>query len=138
MNRIALTAIAASVALLSTLPAQAGVRVGVVVATDRSPYYDRDGYRGRYNVERIAFDNGYRDGLREGEKDDRHDDRFNYRDEGRYRSGDAGYRREYGPRYEYVSAYRRGFAEGYRRGYANVRGGRYNDRDWRDGRRYDR
>ena len=138
MNRIAISAIAASVALTSTVPAQAGVRVGVVVSTDRSPYYDRDAYRVRYNVQRVAFDNGYRDGLREGEKDDRRDDRFDYRDEGRYRSGDAGYRREYGPRYEYISAYRRGFADGYRRGYANVRGGRYDDRDRRDDRGYDR
>lgn len=132
MNRIAIVAVAATVALTSTASAQAGVRVGVVVASDRSDYYDRDAYRVRYNVERLAFDNGYRDGLREGEKDDRHDDRFDYRDEGRYRSGDSGYRREYGPRYEYVSAYRRGFAEGYRRGDANVRHGRYDDRDWRD------
>ena len=139
MNRIASSTIAAAVALGVTVPAQAGLRVGVVIARDHPGYYDRDTYRGRYHVERIAFDNGYRDGLREGEKDDRRDDRFNYRDEGRYRSGDSGYRREYGPRYEYVSAYRRGFAEGYRRGYANVRPrGRYDDRDWRDGRRYDR
>ena len=138
MNRIAIIAVAASLAFASAGPAQAGVRVGVVVASDRSNAYDREGYRSRYRFERIAFDNGYRDGLREGEKDDRHDDRFDYRDEGRYRSGDSGYHREYGPRYAYVSVYRRGFAEGYRRGYRNVRQGRYNDRDWRDGRRYDR
>ena len=106
MNRIAISAIAATVALNSTPQAEAGVRVGVVIASDRGVYNDRDGYRGRYNVERIAYDNGYRDGIREGEKDDRRDDRFNYRDEGRYRDGDAGYRREYGPKYEYVSAYR--------------------------------
>jgi len=129
MNRNALVALAAAVALTSTVPAQAGVRVGVVVASDRSPYYGRDAYRVRYNVERVAFDNGYRDGLREGEKDGRHDDRFDYRDEGRYRSGDSGYRREFGSRYEYVSVYRRGFAEGYRRGHANFRShGRYDDR----------
>lgn len=137
MNRIIISAIAASVALAGA-PAQAGVRVGVVVAAGRSPYYDRDGYGGRYRIERLAFDHGFRDGLREGEKDDRHDDRFEYRDEGRYRSGDSGYRREYGPRYAYVSAYRRGFVEGYRRGYGNIRWGRYDDRDGRDGRRYGR
>ena len=132
MNRIAISAIAATVALTSTPQAEAGVRVGVVIASDRGVYNDRDGYRGRYNVERIAYDNGYRDGIREGEKDDRRDDRFNYRDEGRYRDGDAGYRREYGPKYEYVSAYRRAFAEGYRRGYANVRSHyRYDERDRR-------
>lgn len=136
MSRIAIIAVAASVALTGTRTAQAGVQVGVVIATDRSDYYDRDRYRGRYNFERIAFDNGYRDGLREGEKDDRSDDRFDYRDEGRYRSGDSGYRREYGPRHAYVSVYRRGFVEGYRRGYANARG-RYYDRDGRDGRCWD-
>ena len=138
MNRITIIAVAASVALAGTGPAQAGGRVGVVVASDRSHDYDRDRYARRYGFERIAFDNGYRDGLREGEKDDRHDDRFDYRDEGRYRSGDSGYRREYGPRYEHVSVYRRGFVEGYRRGYGNARYGRYDDRDGRDGRRYDR
>ena len=129
MNRIATTAIAATLALGSNVPAQAGVQVGVVIGSDRG-YYDRSGYR--VSADRIAFDNGYRDGLHEGEKDDRHNDRFEYRDEGRYRSGDAGYRNEYGPRYNYASAYRRGFAEGYRQGYASYR------RDWRDGRRYDR
>ena len=138
MNRTIITALAASVALTSSVPAQAGVQVGVVIASNRSGYYERDGYRGRNGSERVAFDNGYRDGLREGEKDDRHDDRFDYRDEGRYRSGDSGYHREYGPRFEYVSAYRRGFAEGYRRGYANVRPGRYDDRGRRDRRGYDR
>jgi hypothetical protein len=130
MNRMAITAIAATVALGSTLPAQAGVRVGVVIAGGHDGYYDRDGYR--VNVDRIAFDNGYRDGIHEGEKDVRHHDRYEYRDEGRYRSADAGYRYEYGPRYAYASAYRRGFAEGYRRGYTSYR------RDWRDDRRYDR
>ena len=139
MNRIVISAIVATVALTNAGPAQAGVSVGVAVASDLSDHYDRDGYRGRLNVDGLAFDNGYRDGLREGEKDDRHNDRFDYRDEGRYRSGDSGYRREYGPRYEYVSAYRRGFVEGYRRGYANIRShGRYDDRDFRDDRRYDR
>ncbi len=139
MNRIAISAIAATVALGTVVPAQAGVQIGVIIASDRPGYHDRDAYRNRYSFERIAFDNGYRDGLREGEKDDRHNDRFDYRDEGRYRSGDSGYRREYGPRYEYVSGYRRGFVEGYRRGYANVRSqDRYDDRNWRDRRQYDR
>lgn len=133
MNRIAISAVVATVALTGTVPAQAGVHVGVVVASDRPGYYDRDGYRGRYNVERLASDNGYRDGLREGEKDDRHNDRYNYRDEKRYREADAGYRREYGSRYEYASAYRRGFEEGYRAGYSNRRTYRHDD-----DRRYDR
>ncbi len=136
MNRIALAAIAAGVALSSASPAPAGVRVGIVIGNDYPGYYERSDHRSRYDIGRIGFDNGYRDGLREGEKDDRRDDRYDYRDEGRYRDGDSGYRREYGPRYEYVSAYRHGFEEGYRRGYSNRetyrrRGHRSDGRDWR-------
>ena len=133
MNRIAISTIAAAVAFAGAFPAQADVRVGVTIGSNR-PAYGQVAYRSRYAYGRLAFDNGYRDGLREGQRDDRRDDRYDYRDEGRYRSGDAGYRYEYGPRWEYVSAYRQGFAEGYRRGYANANV-RY---EWRDGRRYER
>jgi hypothetical protein len=138
MNRTTLGALVASVALAAPLPAQAGVGITVVYNDDRGRYED---YRYRNQASRIAFDHGYRDGLREGEKDDRHDDRFEYRDEGRYRDGDSGYKREYGPRSAYISAYRRGFIDGYRRGYANVPShDRYDDRGGRDDRydRYDR
>jgi hypothetical protein len=117
MNRIAIAAIASSFALTGTAPAQAGVTVGIHVGSHRPGVYATS----RYRVDRIAFDNGYRDGLREGQKDDRHNDRYYYRDEKRYRQGDAGYRREHGPRHEYVNAYRRGFEEGYRRGYSDRR-----------------
>jgi len=111
MNKIALAAIATGFTLTS-IPAQAGVFVGIHIGS-RPGVYERS----RHETGRIAFDNGYRDGLREGRKDDRHHDRYYYRDERRYREGDAGYRWEYGPRYAYVDAYRRGFAEGYRQGY---------------------
>jgi len=116
------TTLAAAIALATVAaattpaPAQAAdVRVGIHIGSQRPGYYQR----GSYDVGRIAYDNGYRDGLREGNKDDRSNDRYGYRDEGRWRSGDAGYRYEYGPRYAYISSYRRGFEEGYRRGYAN-------------------
>ena len=126
MNKLALAAIATGFTL-TTLPAQAGVFVGIHIG-NRPGVYERS----RYDVGRIAFDHGYRDGLREGRKDDRHHDRFYYRDERRYREGDAGYRREYGPRYEYTRAYRRGFEEGYRQGYGDRydrgRQGRYGRR----------
>jgi hypothetical protein len=115
MKRIALVALAATLGIGSTVPADAAqVRLGIHIGSDRRDH--------RYNTTRIGYDNGYRDGLREGNRDDRRDDRYNYRDEWLYRQGDAGYRFEYGPRYEYVSSYRRGFEEGYRRGYS----------DWRD------
>lgn len=135
MNRTTLAAVLALTTLAAASPAQAGVRIGIEIDRDRRGGYGYEG-RGRYNVDRIAFDNGYRDGLREGEKDDRHDDRYNFRDEGRWRDGDSGYRREYGPRYEYVSNYRRGFEEGYRQGYSNRRSYRRDD-GWNN-RRYER
>ena len=114
-------ALAASLALGGTVPVQAAqVRLGIQIG------HDRPGYR--YNADRIGFDNGYRDGLREGARDDRRDERFNFRDEWLYREGGAGYRFEYGPRYEYIGAYRQGFEDGYRRAYA----------DRRDSRRYRR
>lgn len=115
MKRTTMIALAAGVALVGTTPVQAAqVRLGIQIGHERPVY--------RYNVDRIGFDNGYQDGLREGARDDRRDERFNYRDERLYREGDAGYRFEYGSRYAYVSAYRRGFEDGYRRAYSDRRG----------------
>jgi hypothetical protein len=125
MKRITtMMALAASVALSGTAPVQAAqVHVGIHIGNDRPAY--------RYNTGRIGYDDGYRDGLREGARDDRRDDRYNYRDERLYRQGDAGYRREYGQRYEYVSSYRRGFEEGYRQAYSNRWDRRDHRRDYR-------
>ncbi|MEO8360512.1 MAG: hypothetical protein ABI672_10825 [Vicinamibacteria bacterium] len=110
MKRIALIALtAATLGFGTTAPADAAqVRLGIHIGNDRPSY--------RYSGTRIGFDNGYRDGLREGKRDDYRNEGFNFRDERSYRAGDVGYRFEYGPRYEYVSSYRRGFEEGYRRG----------------------
>jgi hypothetical protein len=119
MNRIAMLAIATTVGLGATVPAEAAdVRVGIQIG--QPGYRDHRNYR-RYNVERIAYDNGYRDGLREGNRDDRRDDRYSYRDERAYREADNGYRRDYGSRWEYASSYRQGFEAGYRRGYDDRR-----------------
>lgn len=115
MKPIALIALtAATLGFGTTAPADAAqARVGIHIGSDRPSH--------RYNGSRIGYDNGYRDGLREGNRDDRRNDRVKFRDERRYRAGDVGYRFEYGPRYEYVAAYRRGFEEGYRRGSDDLR-----------------
>ena len=114
LTRIATLALAATLGIGSTVPADAAqVRLGIQIGHDRTGY--------RYNVTRIGYDNGYQDGLREGKRDVYRDERYSFRDERLYREGDAGYRFEYGPRYEYVSSYRRGFEEGYRRGYTDRR-----------------
>lgn len=75
-------------------------------------YYGRD-------PGRIAYDEGFRDGVGKGERDGRKGDRFNPWHHGDYRDADDGYHREFGPKYTYQRAYRRGFEAGYRRSFAN-------------------
>jgi flagellar biosynthesis/type III secretory pathway protein FliH len=86
----------------------------------RSAYYD---------TRRIAYDNGYREGLKEGEKDGRRGDRFEFRDEGAFRDGDRGYRRQYGDRERYRQIFRNGYAEGYQDAYQRWRGNGRAERD---------
>ena len=104
------------------------------------PTYTDDARQPYYESRRVAFDNGYREGLQEGEKDGRKRDPFDFQDEGDWRDGDKGYHRTYGDRGRYQQVFRTGFeagyAEAYRRyapnyGYGNDRYGddRYgNDR----------
>lgn len=142
MKSLAATGLIAASMLAVPGPSQAGINIGIRIDNRGSRYYDSG---------RIAYNRGYEDGCREGEKDGRHGDRFGFWDEGRYRGGDHGYRRSYGPRWEYTNAYRRGFEAGYRRSFESYN--RYRDygrdryrypeggRDWYDGRdrdgRYD-
>jgi hypothetical protein len=102
-------------------------------ATASADIYERGGrdYRHEAYSSRAGFDNGYEDGLRRGRHDGDHRDRFDPRRDGRYRDGDHGYRSSFGPRWEYVRAYRNGFEQGYRDGYAAY-GRRDRDR-YRDG-----
>ena len=65
----------------------------------------------------FAFDNGYVDGYKEGINDGRRRHRNAPYAESRYRGGDHGYERWYGPREAYKDAYRSGFRDGYERGY---------------------
>ena len=75
--------------------------------------YDRPG---RY-VAYSAFDEGYRLGTRDGRAAGYRDlgkpYRANFWDDGRYRRGDYGYRRHFGPRPEYARGYRAGYEDGY-------------------------
>jgi hypothetical protein len=82
------------------------------------PYYgaQRD-YR---EVERRAYDNGYRRGLENGQNDAR--DRRDFRiDRDRdFRNADAGYRGGWGDRDLYRRQFRDGYREGYAQGYNRV------------------
>ena len=101
--------LAGSMLLIPAPSTQADVRVGIRIGD-----YDRR----HADTFRIGYDRGVNDGYQEGVKDGRRGDRFNFRDEGRYRSGAPGYRGNYGPRFEYANGYRRGFEAGYSRGYS--------------------
>lgn len=72
-------------------------------------------------LERRAYDNGFRDGLKNGAHDAR--DRRDYRvDRDRdYRNADNGYHRERGfEREQYRRAFRQGYEAGYRDGYSRA------------------
>jgi hypothetical protein len=76
----------------------------------------------------LAFTTGYNDGYERGLDDGEDRRRNNPVAESRYRDGDHGYRREYGPREAYKIRYREGFLQGYQRGYQD--GQRYSGRRW--------
>jgi len=80
----------------------------------RRPSYGSSRYS---EVGRIAYDNGFREGIEEGEKDARSRDRFYYQDEGDFKNGDKGYSRSYGDKNMYRQTFRTGFADGYTEGY---------------------
>ena len=89
----------------------------LALAAPASAQFGRPSDRNGYYGSGLAYDNGYREGIKEGEKDGRSRDQFDFRDEGDWRDGDHGYRREYGPREQYRDLYRQAFRDGYDRGY---------------------
>jgi hypothetical protein len=94
-------------------------------------YRDRGGYNdGRYvrEIERRAYDNGFREGLRQGERDGRSNRRFEPSRHGDWRHANDGFRREYGDREFYRRNFRSGFEAGYSQGYRQYDRGR--NRRW--------
>lgn len=119
---LAITALA--VLMLSAAPADAQVY---------RPHPERDGwgshgYPARYGPGfEFGFEDGYRDGY-DAARRGRHYDPYRER---RYREGDSGYRRRFGPRDLYRRDYRQGFLTGYDRGYRDaMRSRRHWDRRW--------
>ena len=87
-----------------------------------------------------AYREGYERGARAGDEDLRRGQAFNFTDEGDYRDGDSGYRREYGSREWYRNEFRRGYQDGYRVAYNQSRDGRPGSGQppWSNGRGYGR
>ena len=121
MKRFRFVSAAMLVGVLSLTSACAtGYAQGVY--RDRGPY-DR-GYGYNRNIDRVAYDNGYREGLRQGERDGRSRRRFDPTRNGDWRSADNGYRREYGDKGFYRRNFRTGFEAGYSQGFRRF------DRRW--------
>ena len=78
-----------------------------------------------YDLDRVAYDNGYRDGRRAGERDARDRRSFSYNRHDDWRNGDDGYRREFGNFDRYRRTYRNGFETAYSDSYNRY--GRYSN-----------
>ena len=99
-------------ALALTAPAQAQTRGWL---DEGRPYpAAQESY---YSSGRIAYDNGFREGIAHGEHDARDRRDFRVDRDSDYRHADDGYRREYGDRAFYRQSFRRGYEAGYRQGY---------------------
>jgi hypothetical protein len=95
--------------------------------------YSDDYRQSYYEARRIAYDNGYREGLRDGESAARDRRPFDIQREKDWRKGDAGYNRSYGDKDRYRDSFRSGYGDGYRAAYDryNSRGGYYDPRSSR-------
>ena len=69
------------------------------------------------DVERRAYDRGYREGVKAGEEDGRKGRAFSFQQHGDWRDADDGYHRDYGDREFYRRVYRRAFETGYGEGF---------------------
>jgi hypothetical protein len=75
--------------------------------------------RGGYSD--LAYDTGYRDGIRAGQRDLSNHSNFDPADQPSYRDGDHGYRSSFGDLEGYKRQYREGFTRGYQDGYGRWR-----------------
>jgi hypothetical protein len=69
-------------------------------------------------IRRVAYDQGYRQGLNRGEQDARRGQRYDYRNEREFERADRGYNRSFGDRERYRQIFRDGYARGYSDGFS--------------------
>jgi len=84
--------------------------VGLATTACAAQIWDNRSYR---QVDRRAYDNGYRQGVRDGENDVRRNRNYSPQQHGEYRDADQGYRRNDGN----IDQYRRSYRQGYQTGY---------------------
>jgi hypothetical protein len=73
---------------------------------------DGDAGYGLGDTYRIGYQKGVEDGQKRGEKDRSKGDRGLIHDS-KYRKGDAGYKKSYGPKQDYIAGYRDGYEQAY-------------------------
>jgi flagellar biosynthesis/type III secretory pathway protein FliH len=99
---LGLTAVAPASAQISTAPTWA------YADEAQQPYIES---------RRVAYDNGYREGVREGDRDARGRETFSFQDERTWQRADKGYNRSFGDRWRYEQSFRTGYEAGYNDGY---------------------
>jgi hypothetical protein len=93
----------------------------VVVPAPVNPGWSASVTWGNNPFGRVAYDNGYRDGVEEGRNDFRRERSYGpYRCD-RFRDGDHGFEGRFGSRDAYRTDYRSGFRSGYDAGYGSRR-----------------
>jgi hypothetical protein len=130
MTGLAAGTLLAAAAFAFPAPSQAQVLGDVFAGGDsRAPRDDRYGYADAY---RTGYDRGFEDGLKHGVKDRSRGDERDLMHDAKYRKGDAGYKKSYGPRQDYIAGYRDGYEQAVRRGYRTADDRRMGGRDgWR-------
>jgi hypothetical protein len=91
------------------------------------PAYSDDDRQSYYDARRVAYDNGYREGLRDGESAARSRRALDIQREKDWRKADAGYNRSYGNKDRYRDNFRSGYSDGYRAAYDRFSNGGYYD-----------
>jgi hypothetical protein len=82
--------------------------------------YGDEAPQGYNESRRVAYDNGYREGLRDGERAARRRAAFDFRDERTWQRADKGYHRSFGDWGRYQQSFRNGYESGYAEGYRRV------------------
>jgi flagellar biosynthesis/type III secretory pathway protein FliH len=113
MKRLMIFPAFAVIALALASPAHAQTRGWL----DNNRSYSAPEQQSFYDARRVAYDNGFREGIKQGEKDGRGNRPFAYQDEKTFQRADKGYHREFGAMERYRQTFRTGYAAGYSDGY---------------------
>ena len=124
MTRVATGALVAAAAFAFPAQSQAQGRIGDVFGGRGDSRVSRDARYGYGDTYRIGHDKGVEDGLKSATKGGSKGRNYDLIHDSKYRKGDAGYKKSYGPRQDYIIGYRDGYEQAYRRGDQSARYGR--------------